>query len=375
MVTEIQNGAIERSKYAQAQSSELSLTHRAFDSKVIVLSSDQLKQLQEVARLAANFQSDAVKEAYIEIASADQATAVLEISKNAKPSEVGLRYSREIWITVDTISTKQSVRTVYSANAEMTKLRSIACENTPVPVQACEPLRINLKDGTVSVHVKPPSANTATAVTQKEVSAIPDIQPNVEVESSHMPTENTAAPAEQNSSRNFSATDAPPETTKYAPYSRSEVDRMFKQQTEAIATSLGVKISNQTKIFQESIDQQQKAFNKSIDKVVEQVDHFRMKLEANAANQKTMTKEQLDRFSSELTKELEQFKASLNKSILPNIKTIDEKLRAVDETLQGNSNQSHPQSTSGGNATVLTVLVGACLIASIISIVLQVVHH
>jgi hypothetical protein len=354
MVTELQNSSLSNSQHAT--------TEGHMDQKLIVLSAPQLKQIKEIAGLSANFECEAVKEAFVEVPAVDQVTAVIEIFKNAKPAEVGLRYARESWVADDSVNGRLTARTRYGATAEMESLRSLVREIAQTAIADQQPARINLKDSTLIV---------PTAVAAREASTTTHTSSQAEVEPSKMPAEN-ATPTNQQVSRSVQTNESS-ETAKYATYSRSEVDRMFKQQTEAIAATLGGKISSQSKAFQEAIDEQQKTFNKSIDKVIQQVDEFRMKLEANAASQKNATKEQLDGFSSDLTKELEQFKASLNKSIVPNIKTMEEKLRQVCETT---TNQTGNQSTpNAANSGLLTALVSASLIASIISIVLQVVHH
>jgi hypothetical protein len=333
------------------------------DEKLIVLSPPQLKQVKEVAGLSANFECESVKEAFVEVPAADPVKAVIEIFKNAKPADVALRYARESWVADDSVSSRLTVRTTYGATAEMERLRALVREIAQATIADQQPARINLKDSTLIV---------PTVCAAHEESITTDTDRKAEVESSNMPAENAITTNQQVNNRGYQTNEST-ETAKYATYSRSEVDRMFKQQTEAIAATLGGKISSQSKAFQEAIDEQQKTFNKSIDKLVQQVDEFRMKLEANAVSQKNATKEQLDSFSSDLTKELEQFKASLNKSIVPSIKTVEEKLRQVSDTT---TNQTSAQNTpSTTNSAVLTALVCACLISSVISIVLQVVHH
>ncbi|HEY9716920.1 MAG TPA: hypothetical protein V6C69_05605 [Trichormus sp.] len=360
MVTELQNGAAD----PMQSSSRQAPTQAQIDEKLIVLSAPQLKQVKEIAGLSANFQCESVKEAFVEVPAADPVKAVIEIFKNAKPADVALRYARESWVADDSVSSRLTVRTTYGATAEMESLRALVREIAQATIADQQPARINLKDSTLLV---------PTVCAAHEESITTDTVRKSEVEPSNMPAENATPTNQQVNNRGYQTNEST-ETAKYATYSRSEVDRMFKQQTEAIAATLGGKISSQSKAFQEAIDEQQRTFNKSIDKLIQQVDQFRMKLEANAVSQKSATKEQLDSFSSDLTKELEQFKASLNKSIVPSIKTVEEKLRQVSDTTT--SQKTGAQNTSGtANSAMLTALVCACLTASIISIVLQVVHH
>lgn len=118
----------------------------------------------------------------------------------------------------------------------------------------------------------------------------------------------------------------PVETTaKYATYSRSEVDQMLKQQTENVAAALGSKISSQQRIFQEAVERQEKSFAKLSDSFVVQFDQTRSRLENQSKLSEETIRNELDSFKKELGKELEQFRAQINKTVVPVAKFIEEK--------------------------------------------------
>ncbi|HEY9776128.1 MAG TPA: hypothetical protein V6C81_20360 [Planktothrix sp.] len=327
---------------------------------------NELKALTEAAGFTANFETQAIKEAYIEF-DGERAETVIEIEKNAKPAEIGLRYAKDVWQSGDNEHLKTSLRTRYKASSSLPRLREILNEQWQIETSKDGiTIRIELKQRKLSVRNSAVQPEESNAVPEHE--AIVQESPNKkEVESREMPTQTSAS------------TDMSTQE-KYSTYSRSEVDRMLKQQAENIAASLGGKIGAQTKMFQEAIADQERAFNKSIDKLLVSVDQFRSRLDSSVAAQQGASREQMEKFVSDVTKELEQFKTSLNKSILPSVKTLEEKLSSF-ESKGGKKEKSQvtpapaaSQSESQQNKMILW-LVGASLITSVASVVLQLIHH
>lgn len=124
----------------------------------------------------------------------------------------------------------------------------------------------------------------------------------------------------------------PVETSaKYATYSRSEVDQMMKQQAENIGSSLGSKIASQQRVFQESVERQEKTFAKLSDGFVVQFDQTRARLENISKQSEETIRTELDAFKKDLSKELESYRAQINKTVVPVAKFIEDKNKSPEK--------------------------------------------
>jgi hypothetical protein len=329
--------------------------------KTITLSGQDLKAITETAGFTANFTNSGIKEAYITIDDTAIETTV-EIAKNAKPSDLALRYSREVWEAGATENTKNGVRTKYIACEFLSNLRGLVHERLGMdqPLEHFK-IRINLKEG---IFTAAPAQSTGEPTAAAQAADLPTVSQNNE----EQPMPSNPAQLETTSQVQ---TNAQSTQEKYSTYSRSEIDRMLKQQAENLTASLGSKISAQTKYFQEAFSAQEKSFNRSVDKLLINVDEFRVKLDSNVQAHQGATKEQMQKFVADVTRELEQFKNSLNKTILPGVKTIEEKLSSLDKNEKPATQPAGTESQS----KLLLGLVSASLIMSAISCALQFMRH
>ncbi len=143
-------------------------------------------------------------------------------------------------------------------------------------------------------------------------------------------------------------------SVKYATYSRSEVDHMLKQQTENITSALGSKISSQQRVFQEAVDRQEKSFAKLSDQFVFQFDQTRQRLENSSKQSEESIKTELDAFKQDLSKELEQYRAQINKAVVPVAKFIEEKNKAPEKAAREPAPKNKPdQGTPDNNKPLL----------------------
>jgi hypothetical protein len=352
---------------AQAEPHLSSASSLRSSGQTFPITSDLLKKLTDAAGFCARFNSESVLSASL-VLTDDNVSVSLEISKNAKPTEVALRYSREAWLTEETVSTKLSQATEYVANSHLSDLRSIVTEFLQKRQEReAEPYKI-------CIDLKQLSLTTFVVQDQigSEISAdfaAPDCQSgsNSQERKQTMPAE-TIVSDEVVYTERAERTDA----AKYATYSKSEVDRMLKAQAEAITSSLGGKIAVQSKMFQEAIAEQQKVFAKSIERVVQHADEFRARLETSVSSQGNTTSDQLDRFNTELSKELDLFKSSITKSIVPNIKTLDEKLKALQPTSEDPAKSHAP---TAPNNNVFVALLIANILATIATAALVLMRH
>lgn len=132
-------------------------------------------------------------------------------------------------------------------------------------------------------------------------------------------------------------------TPKYATYSRSEVDQMLKQQAETVANSLGNKISSQQRVFQEAVEKQEKTFARLSDAFVTQFDQTRVRLENSSKESAESIHNELEAFKRELSKELEQYRAQINKTVVPVAKFIEDKNAKPPEKAQKEVSQAKGQ--------------------------------
>ena len=112
---------------------------------------------------------------------------------------------------------------------------------------------------------------------------------------------------------------------KYATYSKSEVDYMLKQQAESILSALSGKIGQQQRAFQETITAQEKSFSKLYDSFVTQFESSKAKLEGTAKSAHENTSGELDSFKKTLSKELEQHRTLINRTVLPVQKALEDR--------------------------------------------------
>jgi len=344
-------------------------------NKTLALTAEVLKQVIDTAGFSVRLGSASVIACTI-ILTDEDITASLEISKNAKPHDVALRYARETWLTEETINDKASQTTHYLADSNLPDLRHVVANIFG------DNLGHNVRPFKVSIDLKQASLTAFTSGTWASSNAEPEVEsvkPSVISESqssAHVEERTQIMPAETIVSEEAVSTGRT-DGAKYATYSRSEVDRLLKAQAEAITATLGGKIAAQSRMFQEAITEQQKVFAKSIDKVVQHADEFRTRLETSASSQRNSTSDQLNKFNSELTKELEQFKTSITKSITSstaNIKTIDEKLKSLQPDDKNSAVPGTTLNSSNNNNIVLLLLV-ANIIATLATAAAVFMHH
>ena len=116
---------------------------------------------------------------------------------------------------------------------------------------------------------------------------------------------------------------------KYATYSRSEVDLLLKQQSESISSAFNAKIAGQQKMIAELLKSKEREFKQDQEGLKIYLDESEEKLKKNQqANQKEI-ESFLDQGKKELAVESEQFKAYLNKSIMPTLKSLDGKVISI----------------------------------------------
>lgn len=319
--------------------------------RLITLGKPKVKSITDALGFTARFDSPHIKSAYVDIFE-DEGRITFEITRNTKPADIGLRYMRERWEAIEQSGAVERERkakaeslltrfTSYNLPRETITqlfdcldLKQIAFEDGRAAF-----VRVNFKDETAFLVVddssgddiqnSEPSTTTSNCSAQTKTKS-QEPQPH---QSQPQPAAKEPNVNEQSATltrRNGEDTDS----LKYATYSRSEVDRLLKSQTENISNTLGNRISGHQKNLQDAIANQEKALAKVVDTLAVQIEEAKTKLEASSKGVQDSTKTSMDTFRSDLLKELESFKQHLNKSILPNIKTIDDKLNGFEEAIR-----------------------------------------
>jgi hypothetical protein len=334
---------------------------RQYSGHLYKLTAESVRELCEALSFNARFDLLAIRNAYIDLFK-NQGWIRLEIDRNTKPADISVRYSRNQWQVQEVLSKgpeglRPWITSVYTARSlEEPAMLSVArLLNIAIDDLSNIYVRLNLKERTAALIADAETSTRlpdgASASFPIEQSQLPDHtnaksdqlvfrdqsqdtasggtqalqQP--QVENVNQMSDQPQLTVEQKSSAAPRFTPAPGGTgeAKYATYSKSEVDYMLKQQAESIMTALSGKISAQQRAFQEAVAAQEKAFNKLSDTYLSQFEASRVKLETTAKSVHDHTKTELDEFHKLLSKELEQHRTQINKTVLPVAKALEGK--------------------------------------------------
>ncbi|MBX9723827.1 MAG: hypothetical protein K2X81_20640 [Candidatus Obscuribacterales bacterium] len=361
------------------------------------LNPDAAKQLAEIAGFIANFDFPGIRAASIDFFK-NEGHIVFEIERNTKPSDLSVRYSRERWSAQDQSkgdNLRPWLKTEYRAKLLSDKVIALIAEQLKIQTDAATHfvIRLNFKEktfgliceekfaekmptGTFSPFSLPTESMIALATSNHSEYA--SAKAESKTESTTEPTE-TAITKDKTveldlnkiRSENMEA------TPKYATYSKSEIDTMLKLQAENITSALGSKISSQQRVFQESAEKQEKVFAKLSDNFVAQFDQTRARLEKTSKDSEDIIKVELDTFKKELGKELENYRAQINKTVVPVAKFIDDKnseqpKKAIKEQAAAASTKTQTQTHTDNYLKPLVLsnlILGIILLATIFGIV------
>jgi hypothetical protein len=364
MVSEIQEAAVE------TRSTEIWIPEfgvldtidfdqrKKFQGRLYRLTSEACKPLAELIGFTCSFDNPMVRAVYADFSDAE-GRLVFDIERNAKPTDLSLRFSRDRWSTVEQSSKEKDAlrpwtKTNYFARFIPEQTRESMANLLRLKPEDFEHfyVRINLKDRVVGLIAEdeyidqfPTGSFQVFAFPEGHAAAIPA----VELMAAAAPN---AAPAPARPA-SYSADEGGP---KYATYSKSEIDRMLKVQVDTIVNTLSGKFSGQQRSFTEAVDLQEKAFGKISDKMVAQLEETRMKLEQNIRSAHDLSKSELDQFKSELDKELDNFRAHVNKNILPVPKLIDDKIAAFQNGSKAKASSPKQQPAENLKPILWTIL-------------------
>ncbi len=345
---------------------------------VYKLSTASIKNISEAAGFTARFESELINTAYLDIVSGS-ASFTLEISKNSRPADIAVRYTRGQWVSNDLGRSadvqKSILKTSYQASSLTSKSIAVICDELNILEEDFESLiiRVNFKAETATLLVdkayaeKLPAESFSTfLVSHGNVSLEPiEIGENMSpVSPSTSPVVSAAAVKDVNVQVNS-------DSWKYSTYSQSEVDRLLKIQAENITTGFGAKISAQQKFVQETIAEHDKAMRKLSTDLSVQMEQLTVKASSAAEVQNEKAKTLVEKTQNELEVQFEQVKADLDRTLMNDLKGFDKKLQALESTLQTLTQTKQ----SGNSQQTITLLVALSVVLSIANMVLLFVRH
>lgn len=302
---------------------------RRYQGRVYRLSQEQVKSLSETIGFTARFDHPNIRAAYVDIIKTE-GHITFEIDRNTKPVELNLRYSRDRWSGSEAASKggadamRPWIKSAYDCRFLPEKVAQVVATQLRMDPEKISNfyIRLNLKEKTAGLiaedkHIDlfPTQPFQVFALPEGHVATIPSVEV-VGQEESGQPR-----PAER-----VIVQEVGP---KYATYSRSEIDRMLKMQAENITTVLAGKMSGQQRSFLEAVEAQEKAFAKITERYVIQFEEARIKLEDHTKSMHESAQTELNRLNADLGKELTEFRAHVNKNILPISRAIEDKVKEI----------------------------------------------
>lgn len=339
--------------------------------RVYRLTTENMRALAEAISFTARFDLAAIKTAYADICLDKPSEVIFEFDRNVRPTELGLRYSRDVWSLASSDekgsdSIRPWVRQSYEARIIPDKVMLALTEKLAMKPEDFKHfyLRLNFKDkifalisstnytekflsGAYASFLLPGDCIPVLsgALTENESISGSLSQPKLESNASGKTLDSSATPLQVETteampkSSNEARVLSPQSGIKYATYSMSEIDRMMKSQAESITNSLSSRIGQQQRQLQETMSAQEHNFSKLMEGLQRSFEDSRQRFEKDLAESAKTSKGELNEFKSALSKELEQFKGHVNKNVLPISKTLDEKIVEFSKAIKSSGSE------------------------------------
>jgi hypothetical protein len=363
---------------------EFDFENKKYIGKTYRLSPESHKSLTESLGFTAKFDAATVRLAYLDAYKSD-VTLVLEMARNTKPSDVALRYSSDRWTVLEGATRgNEALRpwrtSSYRAKSLSDQALLALCDAARIDFRDRETffIRINFKDGTCGLIAAEENLGKFPASAFSTFS-LPLDRANVvrtysEEDEKMTQTESARSVLESQASGNASSVKdklASSSGAKYATYSRSEVDQLLKQQFDQLNTTLSNKIVSQRKELNEALKSQEKNIAKIADELHVYSENVKKQLDNMQAKKHADIDDSVDKARRDLVAQIEQFKTHLNKSVLPSLKNLDDRVRTIVESTMAPA-ASQQEQKGGQMATILAVV--AVLIAVVNSVLLLTRH-
>ncbi|HEY9784304.1 MAG TPA: hypothetical protein V6D17_02810 [Candidatus Obscuribacterales bacterium] len=330
-------GAIER-HWLQAK--------KRHEGRIYQLTIDGLKKICETIGFNARFDSPSIRAAHMDWRGGE-ARIYLEIARNTRPTDIGLRYVGERWVSQDAGQVQLGADATH-AWKKSSYVSRVLPEKLPIGDDAQISLtafdeifmRVDFKERRLAIIVpepqatKLPSAYLSDFVLQDmQIAVLEPDEPTDFTPLPHLEGEKKMPEVQQSASSTVSRSSADVQTgsAKYATYSRSEVDQLLRQQAENLAQTLGQKISSQQKTFTEALNAHERTISKLLEKHHSYIEEFKTRLDTTNKNNLESALRQQESFKHELEKELGELRAQVGKGVSQNLKSIEDKVKSVDQ--------------------------------------------
>ncbi len=380
------NETIAIPEFGAVEKSRLDLEHRAYEVYKLGLKGDTLKSICDALSFQAQFDSDNVISAFVDVAN-DEGWFTFIITKNTRPQSLALRYSANQWFCLEEKvkeGGRPAIKNTYHADdlSEDMRKQLFQALDLDIKLQSDSLVRINFKDRQAFLiapnniakgslpdvgqriasigcdttsesdslqasNLNAPATESVTS-SQASVASEPSVassQPSVASQSSvassqskeEIEPSDSAVSTTKTKSRNTKMSDS---AIKYDTYSRSEVDGLLKKQAENITATITTKMNAQQKAAKEAMKNQEYAFNQALERLTEQLEQTTDKLQKTADGMSSANQESMESFKKSLSKELEEFKTHISKNVTPGLKLLDARLEQLAEARKAGQPES-----------------------------------
>jgi hypothetical protein len=373
-------------EFGRFDKAALDLQGKNYQGRVYRLTPEECKVVAETIGFTARFDHANIRQAYVDIANRT-GTLTTEITKNTKPTDIALRYAADRWAALERPKNSESLRpwlrSQYQARLLPDKTLIALAELLKLKIEERDNfyIRVNFKDQTFALIAEkeqaekfPIKAFSVFSLGNSEIALVNSSDPieyNADQGTRDNMTENNQEPTRQSPQplRMPSSSESSSPGTKYATYSMSEVDQLLKQQSELIINTLSAKVNAQQKVLQESLKTQEINIGKIVDDLHAYGDSVRKRIESAEAQQKDMVQKVVEQTKNGLLTEIEQFKVYVNKSVTPNIKVLDDRVKAI---VSEHQEKATPKEKKLSYGMILTLL---ALVISIVDLILVLFKH
>ncbi len=370
-------------EFGRLETSAFDLSTKSYQGRIYRLTPEEGKVIAETVGFTARFDNTNIRAAYVDISNR-AGVITTEITKNTKPNDIGLRYTADRWAPVERSKNGDSLRpwlkSQFQARLLPDKILIALAELLKLKIEDRDLfyIRVNFKDQTYSLiadkdHVEkfPAKAFSIFSLGQDEVAFVNSSDPTAYNDNQGKRNNMTETNNEPNQETTQALPTAEPSApgTKYATYSMSEIDQLLRQQAEVLTNLLNSKVTNQQKMLQETMKTQEKTIAKIVDELHAYGDSVRKRVEAAETQQKDVVQTLAEQSKSGLISEIEQFKSYVTKSVTPNIKVLDERVKTI---ISEYMEKSKPKENKFSYGLMLTVL---ALVISIVDLVLVLYKH
>ncbi len=336
------------------------LPNKRYLGRIYRLNAESVKAISEAVSFTAKFESSFIRGAYFD-AFKSGGSAVIEVARNAKPTDVALRYSADRFSALEknakgNDSLRPWLRSTYLVKSLPAKVLAAVCDQLKIRFEDQDLfyIRVNFKDLTYALIAEdrqsdkfPIGAFSTFQLPGESINTIA-VLPFEDKES---------IPEKVNKVKTVELETTSSSSTKYATYSRSEVDQLLKQQLEQMNATVQARISGQKKELQDALKLQEKNVQKIADELHVYSETIKKNLDQVQTAKESSVAGSVAQMKNDLTNQIDQFKTYLNKSVMPSMKTLEDRVLAIVKANQPEQNTQPAKANPAGLTLALIALV------------------